>query len=129
MILSKGEISGFIIAIIVVAIMGVIAFTGPYHAISKTVKSSFPTEHVKIVNDPKTIGRFTPTTTTVHVGQKIVFANASSVDHTATAQDDTFDSRNIGTGQSWTYTASSVGTFAYVCSYHPLMKGTIVVLG
>jgi plastocyanin len=31
-------------------------------------------------------------------------------------------------GDSWNYTFTSPGTYSYVCSYHPWMKGEVIVL-
>jgi plastocyanin len=129
MLLSKAEITGFVIAIIGVAIMGVLVFTGPFHNINHTEARNIPILNVSIVTNPVTIGRFRPTTVTIHVGENVHFTNNTSLDHTVTSPDDTFDSKNIASGASWTFTPTSVGTFSYACSYHPLMKGTIVVLG
>jgi plastocyanin len=38
-----------------------------------------------------------------------------------------FDSHQIATGRSWKYTASKAGVFAYACSLHPTMLGTLRV--
>lgn len=126
---SKGEIAAWIVAIIGVAIMGVLAFHGPFHDINKVHASSFAPQHVKIVTDPRTVGRYVPSTVRVHVGQAIIFTNESNADHTVTESSDAFDSGNIATGgATYTYIASATGTFHYVCSYHPFMHGTIVVV-
>lgn len=38
-----------------------------------------------------------------------------------------FDSGNLNTGASFTYTFTLAGTYQYTCAYHPWMKGTIMV--
>jgi plastocyanin len=70
---------------------------------------------------------YRPATITVNAGDKVVWANKDPFPHTATAQDKSFDSREIAAAKTWTYVAKKKGTFAYVCTYHPTMKGTLVV--
>jgi plastocyanin len=33
----------------------------------------------------------------------------------------------MGTGATFTHTFATAGTFDYVCSIHPMMRGTVVV--
>lgn len=86
------------------------------------------TLHVKIVSDANTIGAYSPKKIVVHKGDRIIFRNTSNAPHTVTAdKGKAFDSGNINTGATWTYTAKHTGTFTYHCMYHPGMHGTIVV--
>lgn len=127
MLLSKTESVGWAFAVSIVAVMGILVFSGPFHRINKTHAASGPVLHVKIVTDAQTIGRFTPSNITTKVGEPITFTNDSNTDHTATSRDNSFNSENIATGASWVFTPAKAGTFQYVCSYHPLMLGTIHV--
>ena len=70
---------------------------------------------------------FQPAAITVNAGDTVVWTNKDAFPHTATAQDKSFDSGEIGVGKSWKLVAKKKGTFAYVCTYHPTMKGTLVV--
>ncbi len=71
--------------------------------------------------------QFAPQTLTVAPGDKVVWTNRDAFPHTATAQGRRFDSGEIGTNASWTFTASDRGTFDYVCTQHPTMKATMIV--
>lgn len=71
--------------------------------------------------------QFSPPTLTVHRGDHIVWANKDLFPHTVTATDKAFDSHSIAANASWTYLAQHSGTFAYSCTFHPTMKGTLVV--
>jgi plastocyanin len=124
---SRFEIFGWALSILVVVVMGVIVFTGPYHRINKVqAKSSAPATTVKIVTDPKTIGRYTPATARVKVGQKILFVNVSNAPHTVTGNG--FDSGTINTNRGrYTQSFSKPGRYHYYCTFHPGMHGTIVV--
>jgi plastocyanin len=73
--------------------------------------------------------RFAPATITIHVGDSITWTNNGPTDHTATAKDGSFDTGTLKKGQSASHTFTRAGTFAYICSLHPFMHGTVVVLG
>lgn len=124
---SRTEIFGWALAVLVVVVMGVIVFTGPYHRVNKVqAKSSAPAATVKIVTDPTTIGRYTPTTIKVKAGQTIKWVNVSDVAHTVTGNG--FDSGAISNNNGqFTTSFAKPGTYHYYCTYHPLMHGTIVV--
>ena len=71
---------------------------------------------------------FQPQALTVRVGQTVEWKNAGSVPHTATSIDGkTFDSAAIPAGRSWRFKAAKKGTFDYVCTLHPNMKGKLIV--
>lgn len=71
--------------------------------------------------------RFTPERLTVKAGDIVVWVNRDLVPHTATSEGPTFDSATIDAAASWQFTTAAAGTFDYVCRFHPLMKGTLVV--
>ena len=71
--------------------------------------------------------QFDPPMLTVPVGTTVTWTNLDQAPHTATATDGAFDSGNLNRGQSFSFTFVEAGSFAYVCRYHPNMKGTIVV--
>ena len=128
---SPATIAGWGIAILIVTVMGVLVFTGPFHKVNKPAAvSHLPTLHAKIVTDPNTAGRYEPHTVTVHVGQEIDITNVSDVTHTVTANNGAFDSGDVatnGTTSTWHFVPQTAGTFAYYCKYHPLMHGVLVV--
>ena len=70
--------------------------------------------------------QFQPATVTVKRGDKVMWRNKDIVPHTATAAGK-FDSRDIAINRSWSWTAKAAGRFDYVCTYHPTMKGSLVV--
>lgn len=63
----------------------------------------------------------------VAVGTTIEWKNDDPVAHTVTADDGSFDSGMIEGGQTWRYTFTRAGTYAYHCTPHPFMKATVVV--
>src|SRR5688572_21470587 len=70
---------------------------------------------------------FDPTTVTIQVGDSVTWTNQDSAAHTATAGDGSFDTGPIVNGASDTVTFDTAGTFAYICSIHPQMTGSVVV--
>jgi plastocyanin len=71
--------------------------------------------------------RFSPATLTVTAGDRIVWINKDPFPHTVTADAKAFDSRDVAAGSSWQYTPRRSGEYPYGCTYHPSMKGTLVV--
>jgi plastocyanin len=69
---------------------------------------------------------FKPATLTIKPGDTVVWLNKDIVEHTATAEGK-FDSRLIAPNKSWKQTFKTKGSFDYICTYHPTMKGTLVV--
>jgi plastocyanin len=72
--------------------------------------------------------QFSPATTTIHLGDTITWTNTGPSSHTATARDGSFQTGVLQKGASASHTFTSPGTFAYYCSIHPFMHGTVVVL-
>jgi plastocyanin len=69
---------------------------------------------------------FSPTPLHVPKGTKVVFANHSSVAHTATRRG-SFDTGKIKPGHAVAVRFGAAGTYGYVCTIHPEMHGKIVV--
>jgi plastocyanin len=64
---------------------------------------------------------------TVPVGTTVTWTNHDEEPHTVVANDGSFHSPSLGTNATFSYTFSTAGTFAYICSIHPFMHGTVVV--
>jgi LPXTG-motif cell wall-anchored protein len=71
---------------------------------------------------------FSPTSVTVAVGDTVTWHNTGQAPHTATADDGSFDTGTINAGGSGSHTFNTAGTFSYICTIHPNMKGTVRVL-
>lgn len=102
------------------------SFSAPAHRVAAQRRPS-----ARSASDPAvTIAdfHFTPPTTTVHVGDTITWTNDGPSSHTATAKDGSFNTGTLSKGQSASHTFTKPGTYAYVCTIHPFMHGTITVL-
>ena len=71
--------------------------------------------------------KFTPETLQVHVGDTIEWDNTDFVLHTATADDQTFDTGDVRASEMKRVIAETKGRFPYVCRYHNTMKGLVIV--
>lgn len=70
---------------------------------------------------------FQPASQTLGKGSIIVWRNQDTVSHTVTAGDGSFNSGPIVAGDTFEQRFDKVKTYAYSCSIHPQMKGTIIV--
>jgi plastocyanin len=63
----------------------------------------------------------------VPAGTTITFTNQDSAAHTATADDSSFDTEELGKGESAKATFDDPGTYTYYCRFHVFMNGSVVV--
>ncbi len=70
---------------------------------------------------------FVPKTLEVQAGDAVEWKNADPVDHTATADDRTFDTGQIESGGARRVVVQKKGRHPYSCGDHPEMKATLVV--
>ncbi len=73
---------------------------------------------------------FSPLNVTVMLGvnSTVVFFNNDAAVHTATANDGSWNTGDVLPGQAAMIKFNTTGTFAYHCTYHPYMVGTITVV-
>ena len=71
--------------------------------------------------------RFQPEVLAVAPGDTVVWLNKDLVPHTATSRVGGFDSKSIEAAESWRYTVRKKGDIAYICTFHPAMKGMLRV--
>jgi amicyanin len=71
--------------------------------------------------------RYGPAEVRVKAGATVTWTNDDTMPHSVTANDGSFDSGGLRRGQSYSRTFSEPGTYSYYCTYHPGMKGTVVV--
>jgi plastocyanin len=70
---------------------------------------------------------FVPSTIQVDAGSTVSWKNLDALVHTVTAADKSFNSGNIAADGSYSHTFSKPGSYAFICTLHPFMKGTVVV--
>ncbi len=61
------------------------------------------------------------------MGRPVIWTNNDSVTHTVSADDNSWSSGDLESGESFIMSFTQAGTYAYHCEAHPYMKGTIIV--
>ncbi len=71
--------------------------------------------------------KFEPERLEAAVGDTITWTNRDVVPHTVTgAAGRALESGTIAPNRKWTYRVRAKGEIAYVCRFHPMMKGVLV---
>jgi plastocyanin len=70
---------------------------------------------------------FSPATLTVTAGTTVTWTNKDAIAHSVTSDTGLFDSGSVSGNGTYSYTFSTVGTFAYHCSIHTTMKAQVIV--
>lgn len=71
---------------------------------------------------------YQPDPVVVQAGGKVIWQNQDSAPHTATADDESWDTGTIEQGKLGSETFKEQGSFAYYCEIHPTMHGTVEVV-
>jgi len=69
---------------------------------------------------------FAPQTITVKAGTTVTWVNEDDIPHTVVSTGH-FRSKPLDTGDKFTFTFTSAGSFVYFCSLHPHMQASITV--
>jgi amicyanin len=72
--------------------------------------------------------RFNAPSITVKAGGTVTWTNSESTPHTVTADDGSFGSSQLTTGDTFSIQFDEPGTYTYYCQYHPSMRATVVVV-
>lgn len=86
--------------------------------------------HLRAAQPPQVAIRgyaFVPPTVTVDAGTTVSWVNDDDEPHTVTTTDKAINSPGLDAGQTFSMTFPTAGTYAYFCSIHPQMRGTVVV--
>ncbi len=68
---------------------------------------------------------FTPQEVTIKVGDTVTWTNEDAARHTVTGG--AWDSGDLAQGQNYSRLFAQAGTYDYTCTYHPNMKGKVIV--
>ena len=69
---------------------------------------------------------FNPQQITVKAGDTVIWVNHDDIPHTVTSKTMAFRSKAMDTDDKFSFTFATPGSYAYFCSLHPHMTGTIV---
>ena len=94
-----------------------------------------PSTSQQVMTNPNTIEiknyAYAPEKLTVKKGTTITWKNVDLVPHTVTMEDKEKEGPNsklLNKDETYSYTFTETGTFAYYCDPHPYMKATIEVV-
>jgi len=71
--------------------------------------------------------KYSPEILTLTVGDTVRWVNLDAAPHTATAGNENWDSGKLKRGEEWSFTTTETGKTQYICTYHPVMKGLLIV--
>jgi len=72
---------------------------------------------------------FSPQTATIKAGTKVTWVNEDDIPHTVASTTQGLRSKALDTGETYSFTFTTPGTYKYFCGLHPHMTGSIVVEG
>ncbi|SRR5579872_251387 len=107
---------------LLVLVAGIATLLGAGSVLADTQPSPAASAQVKIDNYT-----FKPATLTIAAGTTVTWKNLDDDPHTATAADGSFDSKGLAQGDTFSFRFTKPGTYAYHCTVHPFMQGTILV--
>jgi len=70
---------------------------------------------------------FSPAALTVANGVTVTWTNMDAAAHTVTADDNSFTSGTLNTGDTYMHKFTAAGTVNYHCNFHPGMKASVTV--
>jgi plastocyanin len=99
------------------------------HAASHSASTSASAAVVKSGHTAIAISNyaFSPAQVTVTAGTRVTWTNHDQTPHTATANDNAFDTGTIAPSASRTVDFKRPGIYHYHCVFHAFMTGTVVV--
>jgi plastocyanin len=105
----------------------VLSGCGSNGASSTSVPAVAPAQRTTVSSNNINIQNFafSPETLTVTKGTTVTWINNDSAPHQIKSA--TFNSGQLGKGQSFSFTFNDVGAFDYSCAIHPSMLGKIIV--
>lgn len=96
-------------------------FTGPPAApASAQSDTSVVRVEMKLVS-------YTPAEIRIRAGQSVEWINLDPIEHTATADDDSWGSELLDEGERYVRRFDTPGRYAYHCTPHPQMQGVVIV--
>ena len=124
--LASHESLGGLFAAAVIGSLVIVVTASPF--ITGLLAGGGGTYDVRIVlNAPSVAGPYTPSPFSIPAGGTVTWYNSDANQHTVTSDNGTFGSPTLNSGERWSFTFTTPGTYGYHCIPHPMMKGTIIV--
>jgi plastocyanin len=94
-----------------------------------SAKAAAKSQSVAIVGNTYSAFAYSPKSLTVHVGDRVRWDNQSAAPEGHNVVGDGLDSPIFHEGEDYVHRFSRAGTYNYICTLHPVMKGKVVVAG
>ncbi len=107
------------------ALLALLVSAGVFAVFATPVATAQSTTNVTIKNYAYNPASFT---VVIGVNNTVTWTNNDAVTHTVTSNNGTFGG-TLPPGKTFTFTFTTAGTYAYHCSIHTYIKGTVIVLG
>ena len=101
-----------------------LALPGPLQVRAKGAPAAAASAPARVVDAKGIDSSFDPRELTVPAGTTVRWSMAGKLPHTITAVDGSFASGNLPAGQSYSFTFTQPGTYAYFCEYHGSKDGS-----
>jgi plastocyanin len=93
-----------------------------------TAETQTDGKQIVLIEEKPLPGAYMPKSVSVKAGSVVVFENKSSLPHNVVFEDPSLkDSPLMKTGESFSVNFKSSGEFSYVCTLHPVMRGSVSV--
>jgi plastocyanin len=137
--MKKGTIAAIAVAVVIVIVIGIVVLergkkngnnTSSANGTSSSTSSNNTTPQTPTATNAVSISNFSfsPANITVKKGTTVTWTNNDSTTHTVTGDTNGGPkSGDLNPGKAYSFTFSAAGTFAYHCSIHPDMTGTVTV--
>jgi plastocyanin len=114
--------------VVAIAVLAVLSAAAPLTPIPRGAAAEAATlgkaVTIKIANFD-----FGPAAITVPVGTSVTWTNNDDDAHSVVADNKAFRSAPLDTGEHYSFTFATAGTYGYHCGLHPQMHGKVVVTG
>lgn len=127
---KPGNKLGIFLIVLIVLITGGCAGNGdsevPGPAKENTEEESEMEAETDIIEVEIRDFKYIPEELTVSVGQTVRWTNYDKAIHNVVGSG--LDSQDMREGDNFTFIFEKAGTFDYICTYHPWMEGTVIVI-
>jgi plastocyanin len=96
---------------------------GSASSVTVTRATASATKSVAIVDF-----EYEPSAVTIRTGDSVFWTNVGTAEEGHDVAFDAFESETLPTGGTYSHVFKAAGSFDYICSIHPKMKGTVTVL-
>lgn len=110
--------------------------TGSHNASDLPAQQNETNSQEEVTQDPDAVVienyAFSPANITVKKGTTVTWTNKDTVEHNVEFDEAPTDGDKagpmLGKGETYSFTFNAVGTYSYICTPHPYMKGTVTVV-